>query len=439
MVLCFALGPVVLGLGLLSQAGGDGGSFEEVLALLRRRSGEVVEARPVLVSRLAALGAPAVPALYELATGRSMELLAGTEWRPEAWLCLPEEIPELCTLALASAPKAAVLAHLTATLDAGPEVHERLVLARVLGSLGSSDGLALWLRIAAELGDPGLQGPSVRAALRSALATILLCDARSFEVLAPLLEGLEAGPCAVLVEALGACGRSRGMGVLERLLEAGKPQRTHVLAAMAELEESRPWQHAGRTMARCAPLLRSPDASERALAARLAGSLHDLRSVPSLIALVEDSDAVVRRCAAAALGDMARLPLGEEVEAWESWYAREASWRDEHWNRLLGTLAGSSPGPANEALCELVRHPLFRHEAARAIADTLREQPPAVALAACRELEGLGSPWALPGLVATLGGAQAQLGAAVWRTLRRLSGEELELEPTAWSAWIGAS
>lgn len=408
----------------------------DLRAVLARRSPSDERSPAELAHALADLGSRAVPMLYELATGRGLESLIGEEWLPAAWSCEPERIPELCALALESAPRAAVLAHLADVLDGGPTYHERLVILRVLAGQGSGEGLELVLRSARELGDLELLRPRVRLALRAALSSILRGEPRSFERLLARLDTLESALCEVLVEAIGEAGRRQGMLVLTRLLESGQVTRGRVVEAMAELESMRPWDLGGQTLASCGPLFRSPDASERALVARLVGSLHSIESIPDLLLLASDSDALVRRCALGALADMANQPFDPEVEVWESWYLREQAWQEAHWSGLLETLVALQPGPANEALRELTRHPLYRHEAARAIAESLREQPPMVALAACAELENLGSYLALPGLVAALEEGHAQLKAGAWRALRRLTGQERPLSMELWRAWI---
>lgn len=429
------IGLLLLGLGpAVTAAPGD--PEADLRAVLARRSSSDERSPAELARALADLGAEAVPLFYELATGRGLESLVGEEWLPAAWSCQPEEIPELCALALESAPKAAVLAHLAHVLDVGPTYHERLVILRVLAGQGSADGLELVLRSARELGDLELLRPRVRLGLRAALSSILRGEPRSFEGLLAHLDALEPATCEVLVEAIGQAGRRQGMLVLTRFLESGQVGRARVVAAMADLEGMRPWDLGGQTLASCGPLFRSPDASERALVARLVGSLHSIEFVPDLLQLAGDSDELVRRCALGALATMAKQPFAPDVEVWESWYLHEQAWREASWAGLLETLVAVQPGPANEALRELTRHPLYRHEAARAIAECLREQPPAVALAACAELENLGSYLALPGLVAALEDGQAQLKAGAWRALRRLTGQERPLSLELWRAWI---
>ncbi|NOT31131.1 MAG: hypothetical protein HOP15_11840 [Planctomycetes bacterium] len=407
-------------------------------AVLHRPSGTEERTADELANGLVALGPAAVPVLYELVTGRGLELLVGEEWRPADWSCEPEAIPGLCLLALERAPTDAVIKEIERALADEPSHQDRLVLLRLLGAKGSAAGLALAFRDAAELGDLELLRPRVRTALREALAAILRRDPSSWSLLDKALAKLEPATREVLVDAIGDTGQKQGMAVLVRLLQAGQPSRARVVENMARLECARPWDLAGQTMEHAARLLNSQEAAERALAARVAGSVHALEVIPELIALVDDSEPLVSRCAVEALAALADLPLGSESGAWEAWHQRERNWRETSWTPLLDALVSARPGPANEALRELVGHPLYRHEAALAIADCLALQPHAVALAACAELESLGSHWALPGLIATLEQAQPQLRAAAWRALRALTGEERKLVPALWRSLVDA-
>jgi HEAT repeat protein len=426
-LLCLCLG---------AFAGQEGAELEQVRAILRRSAVSEVRSEGEIASRLAALGPGAVPLLYELVTGRGLERLVGEEWRPLEWACEPEEIPGLCLHALERAPTAAVLAEVERAYAHEPSYPDRLVLLRLLGAKGSAEGLDLVFRGADELGDMELLRPRVQTALREALASILRRDAQAWPRLHEALAELEPATCEVLLDAIGDAGCKPGMAVLVRLLRNGPPSRARVVETMGRLECARPWDFAGQTFEHARPLLRSQDGAERAQAARVLAAVHALEAIPELIELVDDSEPLVRRCALDALTALAALPLGNEAVTWEAWHQRERAWRDTRWNELVETLVSAPPGVANEALRELLRHPLYRHEAASVVAASLPQQPRAVALAACIELQHLGSRWALPGLVAALEQQQPQLRAAAWRTLRALTGAEHELTPALWRSLV---
>lgn len=423
---------LVLALAAFAPLGGPG----PLRKVLRRQAAHDQRTQVELVAGLAALAPDAVPELYALALGRNLDELTGEEWVAEQWLCGPDEMPGLALQALTRVPVKVLNGHLELALASDPPEPERLVMLRLLAAQGSAEGLALALRIGAELGEFDLERPSVGTAVREALTAILLRDARAFPALERDVDALPPVLAALVVEAVGDTGRAQGMRSLARLFGREAPASELVAEAMARLERARPWELQGRTLARCATWWDSQDPARRACMARLAGSVHALDAVPDLIEKLGDSDALVRRCAVDALQSMSDRPLGADEPAWAAWYARELAWEDARWDALLETLVSGAPGEANEALRELAQHPLYRHEAARVIADSLDEQGQLVALAACAELHRLGSRMALPGLVTALEGTQPKLRAAVWRALRGITGEEREISVASWRNWI---
>lgn len=424
----------MLALGLPATAGEHG--IEALRAVLRRGSASASRTPVELATSLAGLDPGAVPLLYGLVTGRELDALVGEEWRPADWHCLPEEIPGLCLRALERAPAPAVFAHLGKALDAGPTQEERLSILHILGARGSGEGLALVLRNARDLGPLELGRPRVRGALCDALTAILDRDERAWSEIEKRIDDLELATCEVLVEAIGAAGRARGMDLLEHLFRRAELDPERVIEAVVLLEVARPWELAGRTLELIRPWLRSQDGSRRALAARLLGRVHALDELHTLIALTGDGDPLVRRCAGDAVRAMAGLPLTVDPEALAAWHEREEVWYEERWTVLLETLVSPRPGLGNQALGELLEHPLYRHEVARELAENLHRQPLSVAVATCNELGALGSPWALPGLVEVLGDAKPRLAKVVWRALCKLTGQERELSRETWRRWL---
>jgi len=422
----------LLVLALVAPLAAQGERTGELRSVLRRRSADDERTPAELVAALAKLGPASVPVLYAMTTGRGLEELVGEEWVPAEWLCDPEDVPGLCASALERAPVDAVLAELEHALERGPGFQERLVILRVLGAQASADGLALVLRDARELGDLELERPSVRLALCQALRSILRGDARAFVRVEGELDELEPWLCELLAEAVGACGRARGMAVLEGLFVRDDLARERVLEAMAELEVSVPWELTGRTLEHCRAWLDGQDPAARARVLTLAGRLHALELVPTLIEAVGGAEPLARRCALDSLRGMAALPLEPDVPALTVWLEREQRWKDARWPMLFRTLREGAPGDAHAALRELGRHPLYRHLAAREVAESLSELPRAIVPTACAELERLGSRWALPGLLDALADPLPQLRAAAWRALQGLTGESQALSVELW-------
>lgn len=432
----FAAAALILSLGGTASARSTE-DFGPLRRALRRSSMEAPE-RSEVVARLTALGPEAVPGLYELVTGHGLEELIGDEWVPESWVCLPEEIPVLCAKALEHAPVEAFCGALERALDNEPTFQDRLVMLRLLGARGSGDGLPLLFRGAKELGDLELQRPSVQLALRESLVSILRRDNGSWRTVAKALADLEPATIEVLVDAIGEAGRSRGMNLLERLFRTGSVDPARLALAMERLERAIPWDLGGRTMHQISFWFYSQEPQARALAARLAGSLHSLDSVPELIQLSGESDQLVRRCALDALQSIAGLPLDPDPKTLESWYEQEEAWYAARYDDLLAQVREQPNGQAVEALGELARHPLYRDEIAAELAASLPMLEPEKGLAVIAELERCASRRALPGLIATLEEGPAPVREAAWRVLCGITGESRERSLDFWRLLIDA-
>lgn len=414
----------------------DSGFAELRTVLCRAHPGES-RTPAELVTRLAALGPEAVPALYAMVTGAGFDALIGEEWVPSAWFCRPEEIPGVCANALERAPTEAVLAQVELALSGEPSFQERLVQLRILAGQGRAEGLELVLRGARELGEVELGRPSVRAALEGALEAILRRDGHALARIEKELEHLEPILAESVVAALAGSERPEAMATLERAFRLGTPARDHVARAMAELELARPWQLEGRTFRTCGAWLRGQDPDLRAQGARLAGRLHALSALPELVDLTDPArelDPGVRRCALEALEAMAGIPL--EPVGLEAWLAREESWKEERFDGLLETVVRGEPGAAKESLHELARHPLYRHQTARSLAESLSSQPLVVARLSCDELGRIGSRQALPGLL-DVAEHLPRLRVAAAGAMRRITGETRELTPELWRRLVG--
>jgi HEAT repeat protein len=412
------------------EAAADG--LADVRAVLRSRGPLDERGAPELVGGLAALGVEAIPLLHGLVRGAEQGELVGAEWRPDEWRCSPEEIPELCARALERFPPKELLRHLEQALDESAGIEEQLVLLRLLGGAGVVEALPLLFECATKVGDPTLRRPRVAHALREAFARVLTEDPRAWAWLEARSREIDPAVAGALVDAIGATGRARGAGLLAAWFGAGRFDPARIADALAALEHARPWELEGTTLRTTALWWRSQDPAERTQAARLAGELGGLERVSELIAFLEDSEAPVRRTAHQALERLAGVPMRGDVEAWQAWHERELAWRERRWPVLLETLSAAKAGPAVEALRELGRHALYRGELARTLAANLARFPRSAALAACAELERLGSRHALPGLVAVLSDCDPKLRAAAWHALRSMTGMGLALAPELW-------
>ncbi len=401
-------------------------SYDALRQVLRSRPGDERSAHQV-VAELERLGTGMIPVYLEVLAGSGIERVLD-EARPfeeRSWVCLPEECAGLVEGALVRLPHEAVLEQLERFLAPGFELPGRLGALRVLQALGSADGLDLCLRIGGELG-ANVRSPLVRDALRGACTAILRHDDRAWDRIArlPAASSRELG--LVLIEALGEAAHPAGTRVLAQWLDrTPEPAERRALATeLARLESLFPWQLAGSTAALRTALARSRDLEDRCLAAELAALVHDPARVPELIELLSETDARLRRTAAAALCALFRMDLGQDAAAWSEWFEHERSWWETRGEFLLDELQEEKSGRVYAALRELAQHPLYSRESAGEIASVLPDLPVSCARSACRVLAELASRAAIPGLLLALEEGAPENHDAVRQALRSLTGED---------------
>ena len=180
---------------LLVSAGGAGPvprSVDEIRNVLARRPSDE-RTRSDVVAELTRLGDQVIPDLFDVYTAAAFDELLGTDetFDLDRWWCSPDGFPGLALAALGELPPGPVVSHLTLrTEDAALET--RLAVVRVLGALGSAEGLDLLLAQAAELRGANLRYNSVRIPLEQSLVRIAQGDPAAVRALGELAEELDA-------------------------------------------------------------------------------------------------------------------------------------------------------------------------------------------------------------------------------------------------------
>ena len=431
-----------------------------VRAVLRLRRDEARTAEDV-VAALVRLGPAEIDAFYRLAAGDGLELLFPPEepYEPERSVCTPEEASELALAALERLPVPQVLAFLALELEppaaerhaaddpaaeAGstpwaPTVETRQAVLRMLGALGSADGLELVWRISASFGDLALSYPSARNVLRGALTDILRADPRAWRLVGERRERLEPFERGLVLEALQETERAEGAALALALLgQTSVPDDlVRLVGVLARLEELHPTELSGTTvreLGRC--WLRLPASERRTAAASLARTA-DPEASGTLLELLEENDGRARRIALAGLSELCGLRVGEDAATWRAWLERERAWWNEQAEELCLRVGEGDPAAASDALRELARHRLYRRDLAQRVAAGLTEQPTATALQSCRLLATLDSRAALAGLVRVLDSEPSAVVEAALRSLRELTGRDLGEDARAWRGLVG--
>ena len=418
----------------LSQAAsaGPGDRAEVVRGVLRERGARDERSELEVVLELVSLGPQVIPVHYELVMGPGIDSLLEGATPKTQWIVGPDRFPNLARQALARLPAEDVVRHLRSKVRRNTALDERLTVVRILGDLGSARGVELMLDIAEDAGTVALRHRSVHGTLERAFAACLQEDADSWRRVGRQLGGLDSGVLGVLVDAVALADHPRGIGFLEDLLGTDDELDLHVLEVLVGLQTRYPWRVDRSPSWYLSSLASDSDWTRRRLAATLVGRLGNHELVDMLIGLLEDSHPGVRNAAQAGLDEIAGVDLGEDSVLWKSWLDGELSW----WNReapeLLARLGSMTPGPATGALRKLTRRPLFRHEVARAVAESLLDQNPVAAGSSCKALVDLGSTSAVPGLTDALERSEATVRASAWETLQALTGQLLPLDAHVW-------
>jgi len=436
-----------------------------VRALLRLRRDDARTAEDV-VAALVRLGPAEIDALYRIAAGDGLELLFPPEepYELERFVCTPEEACELALAALERQPVPLVVTFLARELEpppaergratdapaapAGtegesvpwaPTVETRQAVLRVLGALGSADGLELVWRISASFGDLSLSYPSVRNGVRGALTDILRADPRAWRLVGERRERLEPFERGLVLEALQETERAEGAALALALLgQTSQPEdMVRLVGVLARLEELHPTELAGTTVRELAHCWLRLPASERRTAAACLARTADPEAVGTLLELLEENDGRARRIALAGLSELCGLRVGEDSATWRAWLERERAWWNEHAEELCLRVGEDDPAAASDALRELARHRLFRRDLAQRVAAGLTDQPTATALQSCRLLSTLDSRAALAGLVRVLDSEPSAVVEAALRSLRELTGHDLGEDARAWRELAG--
>lgn len=434
VLLCLALSGALVA----SQPGPARSSdrLEAVRAALVRRSDVERATEPELVARLTGLGPPVAPELFALVSGeRIEELFSVPDGVPEpVFLCPPDRIGALALEALAELPPAPVIEHLRTREAARPERGVRVAEVRVLGALGSAQGLGLLLELAQAFEDELVSRP-VRDPLRESLVSILRSDPPAFGALEDRVPELGTEILHVVAEALEATGQAEGAELLEELLGRDPVLDRTALGALAGLESRYPWRLHLDVRAQVRPRLESHDPETRAVAAKALGQLRDDESLAALIACLGDEDLSVARVAHWALGEISGNSSCRGASEWNAWLEAELAWWKTEGARWREQLSAGDGTRMVEALRALEPHPFGRELLAEDLVALLPSLGPELQVLVTGTLARLGQRSVVPSLLDLLFQGDARVRRAAWEALRKLTGEELPLEPRLWEEY----
>ena len=130
--------------------------------------------------------------------------------------------------------------------------------------------------------------------------------------------------------------------------------------------------------------LRHRDATLRAEAARCCVALSDVDSIPDLVYLLEDSEAIVCKAAETALQQLTGLGFSEDAQRWRTWWEFEENW---HRRVMPGVLTRLQSGEANEiaeAIRQIAHHPVWRRAFVEGLSTVLQHEQASIRELGCR-------------------------------------------------------
>ena len=167
------------------------------------------------------------------------------------------------------------------------------------------------------------------------------------------------------------------------------------------------------------------------------GSLDDVKSVEAMIPLLDHQLEHVRSTAWSTLRKLSGLPFGPDAERWTAWHRAEVDWWHQRAPAHLAALDSADRHDVSQAIHELSKRRLFRHETARPIARCLDRGQPDLQLLACAAVSHLGSQTAVPELIEALESPSEPVAHAAEQALRHITGKDLGSAPDPWRALDG--
>jgi hypothetical protein len=420
-----------------STPGADSPELHSLRRVLdpRRRS-EHPQAQ--LVSEIVGLGPRVAPLLVGLLTGA----LPGTDWEEsglsleEARAAQSDEDALLCE-ALRGLPKASVAHALSDTCGGTATIDRRLVGLHLLAEVGEgAEAVGCWRELGSGIEEIHLRRAYVRAQLESALARCLERSAASFEPLRRGLRDWEARLYPAIVQACADAGRRPGVEVLSSLRGISRELDLELVRELPKLAAATRGGLDELELSWLRGFLDDADPVVRSDALLGLGRACDPCAPARLVDALADSDERVAQAALWSLKQVSGVRLSGNREIWQGWLEGESRWYDSGRAQQLQALESKDPALVVAALQELTRHPLFRHENARAVSVLCASENADVLRAACAALRAFDSMAGADALLTLLGHEDEALRALAHKTLQALTGQTLAPQPELWQALL---
>ena len=413
----------------------DGEDSLEIARILRDAIQSPVADTTETELRLSKLGERALPDLF--ATLVAGSILAGDGTGPAARLALTAELERVLSRAVAAQPRRLVADMLESVAQRDSGERERDMALLVLGERGTEQDLQLAIRLATTEGRERVAIRLRKAFERTAQSVLARQPTGVFE-LADAAPEVPEGLLFPLLRSISSIRSHLAFEALIGLLHAVPEADGAVLGEIGRIGRSlhRPLEES--RLSRVRAFLNSEDPNTVVMAVLACGSLDDVNGVEQLIALLDHRYQHVRSTAQSTLSELSGLPLGPDAGRWRAWHRSELDWWRDRAPAYLSALESPDRHEVSEAIRELAKRRLFRHETARPIARCLDRRQPDLLLLACAALGHLGSETALPELIESLESPTARVAQAAEQALRQITGADLGPSPSSWRALGGS-
>jgi HEAT repeat protein len=319
----------------------------------------------------------------------------------------------------------------------GPGSSDRFLAVRLLGAGGDGGDLGHLATLASAEEEGGLLTRAFSSCFEAAVTELLRRDPSACtDLRRTALEAPEAVRRS-LATALAGVGGARALQELVALLGYDPALDPTLLAYVARTARDLPGPcdpDVARQVRRC---IASDQPQVIACAAEALGGLEDIESVEVLVEHLDHPETCVRGSAHRALKAIAGVQLPAQRTRWEVWLAEERTWYEEHATVAVEHLGSRNRMTLVQALAEIGTHRLHRHEMALEVVPLLERSKAEERALACVTLAQLGSAAAVPYLTVALDDEDAQVRASAWGALKRITGQDLPADATAWAAWMG--
>ena len=324
--------------------------------------------------------------------------------------------------ALSRMPRDLVRESADRELTGATEERARVVACRVYGRIGTAYDVDLLFELACET-DAEETTAALRAGFRDGLSHLLTHP----DVAAEVERKWPSSPKALYEPTLLAMGDARDARVLPLLGDVitWSDEWASLAIAQVRLIGSSLDESLNRIVAdSLADRLDDSDARIRESACIALGELRSEEHIRDLIALLDQSDRVVRGAAHKSLVRISGESLPPNSRVWTLWYDRERDAVDDMLASLTDRALNGPPVPLLELLRDSTRLELGRHELTEALTPAVDHTNDEVRLTACRVLMQLGSPLAIDALLHALGDHEDDVRAAALEALTSITGAD---------------